>query len=197
MLPDFPKLKKNLEKTFGHYLQDLIRREPLFSQIKEEILFEGNKLSTQTETGEIETSELRGFKSEFTIKREDVIAKGPKAFIESIRNSAEELSRQRAEHFFNKMKEVTDKTGNVLNAAGHPFTFDMFLEMLNKVWIDFDENGDPYMPSVVVSPEIAAKIKELLPVWQANQEYKKKFDELIERKKREWYDRESNRKLVD
>jgi len=48
-----------------------------------------------------------------------------------------------------------------------------------------------------VSPNLGAKLKEKLPEWEANSEYKKRFEDLIERKRKEWNDRESNRKLVD
>jgi hypothetical protein len=84
-----------------------------------------------------------------------------------------------------------------VNGKGQPFTFELFLETLEKISIDFDDQGNPYLPTVVVSPELGAKLKSKLPEWEANPDYDKRFKELIERKRKEWNDRESHRKLVD
>jgi len=44
---------------------------------------------------------------------------------------------------------------------------------------------------------MGAKIEERIPEWEANPDYKKQFEEVIEAKRKEWNDRESHRKLVD
>lgn len=197
MLPDFPKIKGKFEEVINRYLQNLIRQEPLLSQIREERHFEGNKLSSKIENGESYQSSYKKISSKYSIKREDVIAKGPMAIIENIQNIAEEIKKQKAKLLFDKLNEVTDKTGNVVNGKGQPFTFELFIEILEKISIDFDDQGNPYMPMVVVSPEMGAKLKDKLPEWEANLVYKKRFDNLIERKRKEWNDRESHRKLVE
>jgi len=197
MLPDFPKIKEKLKEAINRYLQNLVRQEPFLSQIRVEHHFEGNRMSSGTEDGELDQSEYKEISGEFSIKKEDIIAKGPMAFIENVYNTAEEIKKQKAKLVFEKLKEVTDKTGNVVNGKGQPFTFDLFIEMLEKIWIDFDDQGKPLLPTVVVSPELGAKLKEKLPEWESNPEYKERFEDLIERKRKEWNDRESNRKLVD
>ena len=53
------------------------------------------------------------------------------------------------------------------------------------------------MPQLVVSPQMGATLREKIPEWEKDLEHKKKFDELIEKKRKEWNDRESHRKLVD
>jgi hypothetical protein len=129
--------------------------------------------------------------------KEDVIAKGAMVYVENIRNAAEEMKKQKAQYLFEKIKEVTDKTGNVVNGKGHPFSFELFVESMKKIWIEFDEKGNPHMPTMVVPPEIGEKLRVLLPEWEKNLEYKKIMEEIIEAKRNEWNDRESHRKLVD
>ena len=197
MLPDFPKIKEKLKKAINRYLQNLVRQEPFLSQIREERHFEGNRMTLKTQDGELDQSEYKEISGELSIKKEDIITKGPMAFIENVYNTAEEIKKQKAKLVFDKLKEVTDKTGNVVNGKGQPFTFDLFIESLEKIWIDFDDQGRPYLPTLVVSPNLGAKLKEKLPEWEANSEYKKRFEDLIEKKRKEWNDRESNRKLVD
>jgi hypothetical protein len=90
-----------------------------------------------------------------------------------------------------------NKTGNVISGKGKPFTFDHFLEALEKMLIDFDEDGNPFMPSILISPEDWERIKSDFPKWDTDPENKKKIQSIINKKRDEWYDRESHRKLVD
>lgn len=197
MLPDFPEIKRKFIEVVNKYLRHLTRQDPLFSKIHEEHHFEGDKMSSRTVSGEIDESGYKKFSSEFTISREDIISKGPKAFIENIEKVAEDLKKHKAELLFGKLNEATEKTGNIVDLKGQPFTFDHYLEIFEKIWIDFDDEGNPYMPSLVIPPKDEPMLKGKLLEWSANPECKKKFDKLIEKKKAEWYDRESHRKLVD
>ncbi|MGD0919732.1 MAG: hypothetical protein ABSB22_25120 [Thermodesulfobacteriota bacterium] len=184
-------------EAINKYLKDLIHQDPLFSEIREEHHFEGNRMSYKTVDGEPDETEYQAASSEFMVKREDVIAKGAMAYIENIKGLAEEMNRQKAKYFFDKMKEVTEKTGNIVDGKGQPMNFDLFLESIKKVWIEFDDGGNPILPTMVVSPELEAKLSKLLPEWEKNPEYKKAYEEVIELKRKEWNDRESHRKLVD
>lgn len=197
MLPDFPMIKERFEKVINRYLQRLVRQESLLSQIREERHFEGNRTSCNTEDGEIDVSSYREFSGQIEVKKEEIIAKGPMALIEKVQVVAEELKKQKAQYLFEKLNQVTERAGTQVNAKGQPFTFDHFLAGLEKIWIDFDESGNPHMPTVVVNPVLGAKLKDKLPEWEANPENKKRFDALIEKKRKEWNDREGNRKLVN
>lgn len=197
MLPDFPKIKEKFKLAINKYLKNLVRQEPLLSQIREQRHFEGNKMTSKTEDGELDNTSYKEISGGYSIKREDVIAKGTMAYIENIQSVAEELKKQQAKLLFDKISEVTKKTGNIVNGKGQPFSFEIFIETMEKIQIDFDEMGKPYLPTLVVSPQLGDKLNEKLPEWESNPEYKKKLDEVIERKRQEWNDRESNRKLVD
>jgi len=197
MLPDFPNIKRKNRELVNKYLQAQVRQDPLLSEIREKSHFEGNRISSIDATGESTESTYRKVSSQYSIRREDVIAKGPMAFIENIKNVAEEIKKQKAKLLFDRLNEVTEKTGNMVDGKGGPFTFELFMELLGKIVIEFDGRGNPILPTLVISPEMGAKLKHKLPEWDANPEYKKRFDEIIERKRKEWDDRESDRKLVD
>jgi len=155
-------------------------------------------MSYKTVDGEAdETNYHEVASSEYLVKREDVIAKGAMAYVENIRSAAEEMKKQKAQYLLEKIKEVANKTGNIVDGQGRPFSFELFVESLKKIWIEFDENGKPHMPTMVVPPEIGEKLRVLLPEWEKNLEYKKIMEEIIEAKRKEWNDRESHRKLVD
>jgi hypothetical protein len=197
MLPDFIKIKNRFIELIDKRFRESLRQDPLFAQIKEEKCFEGNKMSNFTEDGEFEENPFKQISGEISLTREEVIAKGPLAYIENISRIAEDVKKQKAELLFSKINEVTNKTGNVVSGQGQPFSHELFIAMLDKMQIDFDPDGNPYLPTIVVSPQLAASIASKTPQWESNPEYKKQFEELIERKRKDWNDRESNRKLVD
>lgn len=197
MLPDFPNIKRKHREAVNEYLQAQVRQDPLLSEIREKRHFEGNRFSSIAVAGESTKSTYRKVSSQYSIRREDVIAKGTMAFIENIPNVAEEIKKQKAKLLFDRLNEVTAQTGNRVDAKGGPLTFELFMELLEKIVIEFDGHGNPILPTLIISPEMGAKLKHKLPEWDANPECKKRFDEIIERKRKEWNDRESDRKLVD
>jgi hypothetical protein len=197
MLPDFPRIKNGIQEIIKQELQNQIRQEPFLSQFKVKQVFEGNKMSIKTENGELDQINYKEIYSKHSIDREDVIMRGPIVFMENIQSMAEEIIKQETRNIFSKFNDITKKTGKVVNGKGDPFTHDLLLELLEKIQIDFDDQGNPYMPALVVPPNIFSKLKEKLPEWEANPEYKRKFEEIINKKRREWHDRESHRKLVD
>lgn len=197
MLPDFPKIKKKHVEAMNKLLKEALQ-DPLFSDIREEHHFEGTGMSYKTVDGEAHETDYHAVaSSEFLVRREDVIAKGAMAYVENIRSAAEEMKKQKAQYLFEKIKEATDKTGNVVDGKGRPFSFELFVESIKKIWIEFDEKGNPHMTTMVVPPEIGEKLRVLLPEWEKNLEYKKIMEEIMEAKRKEWNDRESHRKLVD
>ncbi len=197
MLPDFPKIKKKFEDNINIYIRKLVRQDPVFSQIREEIHFEGEKMATKTMDGELDEGGYQEISGEIKINKDEIIEKGPIAFINNIQEVAEEIKKQKAEMMFRKIDEITTKTGNKVDIKGRPLTFDVFMEMLEKLWIDFDSNGNPIMPTLVISPKLGEKMKERIVEWEKNPDCKKRHNELIERKRKEWNDRESHRILVD
>ena len=197
MLPDFPRIKKEWTQVFHLHINTLMNQDTVLSRIRRVHHFEGNRMAVKTVEGESEVSNYKLYSSKMEGKAQDIIEKGPKAFFEQAEKTAEELKRHQAGALLSKMDEISSKTGNVVDGQGQPFSPDLLLRVLEKVHIDFDDNGNPMMPTLMVSPELGERIKGKLPDWEKDLEHKKKFDELIERKRKEWNDRESHRKLVD
>ena len=197
MLPDFPKIKNKFKHGIDVYMRNLVRQDPIFSQIREEMHFEGNRMETKTMDGDVDADGYKEITGEIKINKDEIIEKGPLAFIQNIQQTAEEIKKQKAEMLLKKVSEISAKVGTNVDAKGEPLTFDVFMKVLDKLWIDFDENGNPRMPTLVISPKMAEKMKERIIQWEKDLGCKKRYDALIDRKRREWNDRESHRKLVD
>jgi len=197
MLPDFPKIKNKFKHGIDVYMRNLVRQDPIFSQIREEMHFEGNRMETKTMDGGIDAEGYKEITGEIKINKDEIIEKGPLAFIQNIQQTAEEIKKQKAEMLLKKVSEISAKVGTSVDAKGEPLTFDVFMKVLDKLWIDFDENGNPHMSTLVISPKMAEKMKERIIQWEKDPECKKRYDALMDRKRKEWNDRESHRKLVD
>ena len=148
-------------------------------------------------TGETEESNYELFSGALEVNHQDLIERGPIALVEGLKKLAEELSSQQSKMVFERLNQITAKTGNIVDAGGQAISPDLILQMLEKIEIDFNEDGQPQLPTLVLSPEYYERLKEKMPEWEKDEHYNRKFNELIQRKRQEWHDRESHRKLVD
>lgn len=196
MLPDFPNIKHRLENIRYKYILQLTRQDPLFSQIKQEEAHEGRHIQV-IEAGKTNPSVLKDKYVRCEIDKNDIVLSGMKAFLDGMYKQAEEMTKFKHELLHDFMDEITKSTGNRVDAKGKEFTFDLFIETIEKIDMDFDDNGKPYMPTLVISPDMAIKVKQELANIENDPLQKERFDKLINKKKEEWHVRESNRKLVD
>lgn len=197
MLPDFPTIKKKVQIDFENEIRKKIYGAPFLSQIRRKRVHEGDILASTSMDGYTDTRRYKLISSKFKVKDEKIIEEGVKAFSSLIDKISGEMIKKQSQIFFKKMDEVTKRTGNVVSAKGKPISPEIILESLEKVVIDFDEFGNPILPSFVVHPKQYEKIKGALSKGEADPELRKKYIELIEKKRVEWLDRENSRKLVD
>jgi hypothetical protein len=197
MLPDYPILKKEIKKRFEKYVHNKSRADSLLSSIPIIHINEGNKLVYHTVDGEKKESTFSEFKSEFKVHNEQIIEKGVEGFVNVAEKIGSELQKQVGSKVFSDLDNITQQTGNVVDGKGKEISPQLILDALEKMDISFDDSGNPNMPTMFVSPEMGKKIQEKIPLWERDEEYQKKRDALITKKRVEWNDRESNRKLVD
>jgi hypothetical protein len=81
----------------------------------------------------------------------------------ALHNLAKQHEHDLTQTMLSTLQDVTTATGNVINAEGKPFSFDMVNDMLEKIEIAFDDHGLPIMPTIVVSPETYEKIAHVSP----------------------------------
>ena len=92
-------------------------------------------------------------------------------------------------HLFNVFPQICDATGNTVDAQGKN-VWDAHLEMLETMEMSFDENGN-HNTTLVVHPDTARKIRENPPTV----EQLAKGEEIIERKRKEFYAQKRSRRL--
>lgn len=96
-----------------------------------------------------------------------------------------------APQVFKGIEEITNATGNVVNAGGKPFSWDHFNDVIEKMSLEFDDDGNPLLPTMVVHPNQFEKIKSIEPT----PEQLSRKSEIIERKRAEFYAQKRTRRL--
>jgi len=158
-------------------------------------MHEGDILSVKSDKGLPVESELKEISAGFLLKNEDIIAKGMEAYYAKLDELAQSIKNQEERIMLNAMEQAAERVQNVVDTKGN-FSFSTILDALEKITISFDSNGNPSVQDIILSPSAAAKMRAMLPELE-KKEYKRRYNEIIERKRKEWLDRENSRRLVD
>lgn len=197
MLPDFPNIKAKLVKLLlsKTRMAQSLNLGPL-ADIKKTKQFEGNKAFLIREDGSIDEIEFKEFGANLPITDlKSVESQTPEDIIKMFNNAGKDIAKQQSKLTYEKINKGVKEVGNVIDAGGKPFCLDDFFRAIEKIQIDFDNFGNPYMPTFVGGQKAIESVYKVLPQLE-DPLYKKRYNELMEKKKEEWRDRESNRKLV-
>lgn len=190
MLPNFSKIQNLLSDRIYRTIKEKIRQKSGAFDAPTVSLFEGDSLSVLREDGTYDESKLSKMEATSIIQKEQ-LANPNVAIGETIEALSEQLANQQVKVIIGEL----EKTPNQVDSGGK-FTIETVFEALEKIRIDFID-GQASMPQLVVSPQLFASARDIFIASENDPEIKKRFDELMERKRREWLDRESSRKLVD
>lgn len=175
-----------LEKYFRHLLQF----NPVLGQINSAKKIHPGGFHYSHDNKELNT-ELKRIESTMELKYEDIKSFNLEAFSYQIYSFAEQRLNKMEAFVLDSISAVTKLTGNIVNNRGKPLTEETILEMLEKIEIRFDENGNFNLPSIIVSPESMKLINQIKP----GSEYQKKYQEIIDKKKTEYYAKKCSRRL--
>lgn len=199
MLPDFPSIKSDLINLVNKRLRHHAHMgAPLVAMMPYSVQHEGDRMVYSTVEGNRKEVDYKRVGSSFKISRDEIKTLTAEDILKRIDATAKELAGKMERGIFSTIAQATKEAGTNIDYGGKPFSFETLLTALDTISIEFDEETkQPQMPAIFMSPELYEKIKDKLPEWEQNEEYRKRWDEVLRRKYEEWYARESNRKLVD
>jgi hypothetical protein len=108
----------------------------------------------------------------------------------SVYQIAEEFCENLEKGLFSALYKITDFTGNVVDAHGQGINYDVLLETIEKLQIDFDDDGKPKLPTMVVHPDTKFKLDV-----EGEAAYNARLDDIIARKKEVFYAKKGRRRL--
>lgn len=109
---------------------------------------------------------------------------------EILLHHSNELVRLKTKQLFEVIDDVTQSTGNVIDAKNQELTWDLIIDMIDKSEIYFDDEGNHKM-SMVMNPDTAAKLEKI----PFTDEDKSRLDRIILKKKEQFYASKLNRQL--
>lgn len=115
-----------------------------------------------------------------TLSLDEILDFDVPAYLGQLSQMADDWGGQLVKGAFTHISEVSDATGNTIDATGRDFG-DVMLDALEGLELSFDESGDPVLPTIAMHPNTAAKLtgKDLTP------QQKQRMAEILERKKEE------------
>jgi len=199
MLPDYPRVKTNIEKRIRTLMRKRAEAQCLpFSKIKPMILHEGKNSLIIRADGSTDNTPMKLSQATVEIKDEEAIEGPPEDMVQKFLTASDNIANQMTQHFLGRVSEAAHSVGNVVKSEGGQIIPDTILELLDKLLIDFDDCGNPQWPTLVSTSlsnhkaiEAAQRQLEEDPMYRA------RFEQLIHRKREEYRVRESNRRLVD
>ena len=197
MLPDFPKLRIELSRRLhAEFKREVHRQAPLLAQIKVVAQHEGKGGSYETEDGEIKSIKQR--RSSVPLgPLESGPAFGYAEARSSVAAAAAEMGRAQTKMLFERLDEEVAEVGNSLDAGGQPLSAEMILSLWDRMQFDFDRYGRPKMPTLVFNPIHHERVDEQFKRLATEPKLIKLKRDIMNRKRLDWDDRESRRKLVD
>lgn len=208
----FPQVANGCNLAVQQYIMLVLRYAGgLISQIPQRPIYEGESILF-TQMGAIEIVEQAegndeafaevpvGFhevSGQGPIKKEDVRSIRLEAFTEMIINIAQELAKNRGRTFYSEMNAILDKAGRTYSVEGKFFTFEMLLHALEEVEVEFDERGNPILPTAVIPPAMEPVFNRVIQEASTDPEKSHAWRELLNRKREAFNAKEANRKLVD
>ena len=160
------------------------------------MLFEGKKGILVREDGSVDDDEPEPIQARIEINISEIEQMTPQDMIKKFDDMAKEMARQASANFFGKLNKLVEEAGTKISAGGKPFSVELYLAMLDKVFIPFDEKMNPTLPVPIIHPTHEKNIKEAFEKLENDKEIKAKYDAIIARKREQWLVGESARELV-
>lgn len=113
------------------------------------------------------------------------------AWAAMVHEAATEAVEQLMPQFFDRMGDILREAGQEVDAKGGPLTVDLYLDGIEKVDLDFDEDGKPLLPRLVLPADLAAKFQAL----EWTEEHKARFERLMNDKRKVFDARRRVRRL--
>jgi len=179
----------------GYVVASAKQSSPMIGQVNRHRVHEGSSSAMHRESGEVEDVEIQKIEAGVELPTNTLLYGPLDDLLKSFREIGRELGAQQEMIMFDTFEQATSKTGNVVNDKGSPLTTDLFFQVLETIEIDFDGNGSPRMPTMVVNPAMAEQIARLQQE-SDRPDVKARYDALMRKKKMEWRAREADRTLV-
>jgi len=164
---------------------------PVVAQVPSVIIDEGRRAEFLSPDGTKQVLELQPHEVSQQFDRQELVRAGPSALANAVQELGKALGGNMERTFFEKMSASESKARRTFKAKTPQGAFKEFAEGLRTMDYDFDEEGNPSV-FAAVSPQLAELLRQT-----DTPRNRKIIDQITEKKRNEWLDRESRRRLAD
>jgi len=196
MLPDFPKTKSLIEKRHMKRFQRA-HAEGLgpFMDMPQSHVHEGHRVGLIREDGVLDEIEWKTAEGHETINLDQVENWTEEQIYAHYDRMATQMAFQQKKMMYEEINKAVKSVGNDVALNGPP-SGEGLLKVYERMWIDFQDDGKQGPLTLVCSPEAQSQFERAFQQLETDPELRMRFEELMDRKRNEWRERESARKLV-
>ncbi len=189
MLPEFPKAKKRTDELWLAAMMAGMRSDPLVAGIAIRVQKEGRRAN-------VDGAEINYTHASATTRLQTHVGRGES--VEEFYNSAEALGKQMGEQQARQLFMIMEQPTEV----SQPFNFspnvtiDDILGVWDKMYVRF-KDGEPQWPPITSSPDVLERLHGIIEQSLQDPAARAKWQALIDKKRKEYDEREARRRLVD
>ena len=198
MLPDYPEFKKECAEIVRERLVQVRDNcvSPFGSNNDAANHVEGDKFEVIRADGSGESASYNRVEENFSFTNDELEKLTLDQLLDKYSQVGESMGHQQFGIMLNALSVAVEGTSNDVKASGGNLVEQIF-ESLEKIHLDFDANGQPNQLQTIAAPQMAKRLKAAHEKIDNDPKLKKRHDDLIDRKREEFRDREASRKLVD
>jgi hypothetical protein len=183
-----PKYNSAIIRLIADVKKGLELTDPILSQIRTIRSSHGGAIRQVSQPKVLET-EMQEFSVEGMVEADWFFKTNVDGFVKFMLEFNESFNSQIKKQLFESVSQITDATGNIVDGKGKNF-WDSYIEMINKVEMYFDENGE-HNYQIYINPETAKKLEGAPPT----KEQIGKIESAISSKRDEYNAKKRTRRL--
>lgn len=196
MLPDYVDAKRQLKEGLTRWLRNRVQEHlGPFADLPAHQIFEGTAMAIGRPDGRQDVTQMKQFEAGLEITADEVPQMGLADIMRRIDGTAQKLADDMGKNIYGVASDAAQEAGNVVKAHGK-ITAEAILEVLEKIEIPFDDEGNPELPSIHIHPDMTETLKAALLSLREDPNLRTRHEELLQEKKEIWRDREASRRLV-
>lgn len=194
MIPNFPKAKKTIDNQVNDFCRERTKYYSGSILRNKKLVHEGNVIAAHYRDNVTYESQLKVIQSTFQISTEELLSDKGDVLLK-LDEMMKDMATQQVISMYAQISEICDATGQTNQTPGA--TPESVFQMLEKIEMDCDENGELIIPQIHGGTETIERFKAVMSEIDSTPHLAMRFTAIMEQKKKDYFDRENNRKLVD
>ncbi|MGQ0834886.1 MAG: hypothetical protein ACT4O5_08205 [Gammaproteobacteria bacterium] len=195
MLPDFPETKRLFSRFFQAHMRVKLRQISPYSMVQTRYLHEGRMMQVMRPDDTQSQSELVQLSSPIEMKFDEIETLTLQKVLEKYDAVVTDMVRKQVGLVRERMSAEIPES-QAVDARGRKLDADLVMETLEKMQIEFYPDGTPHELLLDGPPFARERMTAIEKEISESPELKRKFDDMMARKKEQWRAREASRKLV-